>query len=115
MDQTNPVFIGQWKGLFANRFALLSALAGLGAVLVWCRAWADLVLLAWATVLVLRMPFVQGWYGVVLAAWLAAPIGVLDPRRAVHVSYVRVIAWLAFGMVVFGDQTIWRWLATLFR
>jgi hypothetical protein len=75
------------------------------ACLAWAQAWGDVVVLAWATVMVCAMRSVFAWYGLFLLPWLAAP-GIGGRPRELAVAAGRFAAWAGFSFVAFNDRVI---------
>jgi hypothetical protein len=68
------------------------------ALLVWAKAWLDLGMLAWLTLVLLQVKEAHEWHIVIPLAWLVAPVWIARPG---HGEAVRAARWLVLGYVAF--------------
>lgn len=93
--------------------AYVLVLAVVGSVLVYARAWMDVVVLVWLTLMFVTVREAYEWDLLTLLAWLGAPLG-QPPKRAAMARDARLYFVLFCGATLFRSTLAPVWLTKVF-
>jgi hypothetical protein len=93
--------------------AYVLVLVVVGGALAYARAWMDVVVLAWLTLMFVSLHEAYEWDLTSLLAWLGAPLG-LAPKRAALARDARLYFVLFCGAALFRSTLAPVWMAKLF-
>ena len=94
----------------ADLVPLLLVVVVAAVALAGARAWLDLAVLGWVTLMLLSVREAYAWDLLSLLCWLVAPVtaGVLHPER---VRQARMLVLLSVSVLVFGNNLAPAWLS----
>jgi hypothetical protein len=101
------------------RRALLAMAIAAGLVLAWSRAWLDVLVLAWMTVMFVSLRESYEWDLLTAMAWLPAPVigleggGMRAVRREEAVKAARLVFMMFAGVMLFRNDLIPTWFRQL--
>lgn len=93
--------------------AYVLVLGVVGAALVYARAWMDVAVLMWLTLMFVSLREAYEWDLITLLAWLGAPLD-SPPKRAALARDARLYFVLFCGAVLFRSTLAPVWIAKLF-
>jgi len=99
----NPTFIS---------FVVLSGL--IAAALGWARAWADLAILLWMSLMWICLPYAYAWYVLALVPWVMAGPLWSKPERANLIRDARLLFMLVTSAFACSYAPLPTWLTRVF-
>jgi len=108
----NPIFIGTGP-ITHTTWAFLAVALVVGLALARARAWLDVAILGWLTVMLVRMNSTYEWYMLVLIAWLGLDV-LSRPTLTSIAREARVIYVVTASMFAFRYTPLPTWLVRLF-
>jgi hypothetical protein len=110
---TNPVgFVPYWPNPTFISFAVLSGL--IAAALGWARAWTDLAILLWMSLMWICLPYAYAWYVLALVPWVMAGPLWSRPERANLVRDARSAFMLFTSAFACSYAPLPTWLTRVF-
>ena len=110
---TNPIgFVPYWPNPTFISFAVLSGL--IAAALGWARAWTDLAILLWMSLMWICLPYAYAWYVLALVPWVMAGPLWSRPERASLVRDARLLFMVFTSAFACSYAPLPTWLTRVF-
>jgi hypothetical protein len=108
VGEFNPIVLGHYKHNAAMVWNLKVVIVVCAVALLWARAWLDLVMLVWLSVIMFVLKEFAVWHLIIPMAWIAAP------ARHSYVRAIRLAFLLTVIALVFGDWFSPSWMGRLY-
>jgi hypothetical protein len=95
-------------------FSYLAVGLAVAAIFAYARAWLDLAVLVWVTVMLVSLKETYEWDVVTLLAWLGAPVAKVAPGRVEWVRDTRLLFVLFCAVLLFRTNLMPTWVRLLF-